>query len=258
MSSSFPAPQESSLLLVSVIMAVYNEEKTVCGVIDDLLGRSFDRFKIELIIVESNSTDSTREKLQLYSDHPSITLITQEKALGKGNAVREGFKHASGEIYLIQDADNEYSLDDYPALLEPLLNHESDFVLGTRHRVGEAMRVLDDEFVNAKILNFGHRIFVIFFNFIYRTQLTDPFTMFKVFRAECIDGLTFHANRFDFDWELVGKLVRRNHLPLEIPISYKARGFDQGKKVSWFIDPLTWIFAAIRFRLESLPPQPSD
>ena len=258
MSSNSPVPEEPPLPLVSVIMAVYNEEDTVCAVIDELIGKSCDGFELELIIVESNSTDSTRERIEPYSAHPSITLITQVRALGKGNAVREGFKHASGEIYLIQDADNEYSLDDYPALLKPLLNRESDFVLGTRHRVGEAMRVMDDEFMNSKILNLGHRFFVMFFNILYGTQLTDPFTMFKVFRAECLEGLTFHANRFDFDWELVGKLVRRNHLPLEIPISYKARGFNQGKKVSWVRDPLSWIFAAIRFRMEPLPPKSFD
>ena len=252
MSSNSPAPEEPSLPLVSVIMAVYNEEDTVCAVIDELIGKSFDGFKLELIIVESNSTDSTREKIEPYSSHPSIVLITQKNALGKGNAIREGFKHASGEIFLIQDADDEYSIDDYPALLQPIISYEYDFVLGTRHRPGEAMRVMEGELLNAKILNAGHRFFVFIFNAVYRTQLTDPFTMFKVFRAECINGIVLKSNRFDFDWELIGKLVRLNYLPLEVPITYKARGFKQGKKVLWIKDPISWIYACVKFRFEKL------
>ncbi len=240
-------------MLVSVVMAVYNEEKTVCQVVDQLLARRFNDFEIELIIVESQSTDSTREKITSYGSLENVKIIYQDVPRGKGNAIREGFKLASGSILLIQDADDEYSLDDYSSLVLPILNGESDFVLGTRHRPGEAMRVMVGEPLNSKLLNFGHHFFVRFFNFLYQVNLTDPFTMYKVFKVDCIKGLEFKSNRFDFDWELVGKLVRRNHIPLEIPITYNARGFVQGKKVRFVRDPLTWVIAAIRFRFEKLP-----
>ena len=244
--------EPDSLPLVSVIMAVYNEEDTVCQVVDQLLAKSFTEFRIELVIIESNSSDTSREKVTAYQSHPKVKLVLQGQANGKGNAIREGFGHASGEILIIQDADNEYSLADYPLLIGPIIAGKADFVLGTRHQSGKPMRVMDGEPLNSRMLNLGHVFFVWFFNLMYRTHLTDPFTMFKVFRTECIDGLTFKANRFDFDWELVGKLVRSNYLPLEIPITYKARGFGEGKKVSWVRDPASWVIAAIRFRVERL------
>jgi len=82
--------------------------------------------------------------------------------------------------------------------------------------------------------------------------LKDPFTMYKVFRRDCLDGLTFECNRFDFDWELLIKLVRKGHRPIEIPISYKSRSFKEGKKITMFRDPLTWLWALVKYRLKPL------
>ena len=244
--------QPRDRVVVSVVMAVYNEESTVCQTIDKLLAKKFKDFDLELIIVESQSTDSTQKKIRPYESHKNVKIIYQDKPRGKGNAVREGFKYATGSVFLIQDADDEYSPDDYPSLVLPILDGRRDFVLGTRHKQGEAMRVMEGEPLNAKMLNLGHHFFVWFFNTLYGTKLTDPFTMYKVFRRECIEGLEFKSDRFDFDWELVGKLVRRSYIPLEIPISYNARGFIQGKKVRFFRDPITWIIAAVRFRFEKI------
>jgi glycosyltransferase involved in cell wall biosynthesis len=238
--------------LVSVVMAVYNEEDTVSQVIEELLALQFSDFEIELIIVESQSTDSTQVKIKEFESRENVNIIYQDSPRGKGHAVREGLKHVKGGVILIQDADDEYSLSDYPLLLKPILDGTADFVLGTRHQPGQPMRVMDGEPINSRMLNIGHSIFVRFFNLLYGTSLTDPFTMFKVFRTECIVDLTFKANRFDFDWELVGKLVRSNYYPLEIPVNYKARGFHEGKKVSWVRDPATWFIAALRFRFEKL------
>ena len=240
------------LPLVSVIMAVYNEENTVTSVLDNLLAGDFKEFRIEIVLVESNSTDLTRQLISRYDSHSNVRIIYQESALGKGNAVREGFKHATGDILLIQDADDEYSISDYPSLIRPIIENQTSFVLGTRHKPGEAMRVMEGEPINSKLLNTGHHFFVWFFNSLYGTKLTDPFTMFKVFRSDCLDGLHFKSNRFDFDWELVAKLCRKGYLPIEIPVSYEARGFGEGKKVRYVRDPISWILAGIRFRLEKI------
>jgi hypothetical protein len=105
------------------------------------------------------------------------------------------------------------------------------------------------------VVNSAHWVFLALFNFTYRTHLRDPFTMYKVFRSECIDGVEFVADRFDFDWELVAKLVRLGYDPLEIPIQYTARNFGDGKKVRFFRDPPTWIWACLRFRFSKLPNQ---
>lgn len=239
--------------LVSVIMPVYNEEKTVHTVIENLLSREFKLFEIELIIIESRSIDSSREIVGQFSEHPQVKILFQESAKGKGFAVREGLKLVSGDIILFQDADVEYSLDDYPALIEPIIKRESDVVLGNRNHHGGPIRVMEGEKWTSRLTNFGHLLFTAWFNFVYGQKLEDPFTMYKVFRVDCIQGLTFSANRFDFDWELLGKLCRRGFIPLEIPVSYKSRGFKEGKKVRLFKDPITWIVASVKFRFERLP-----
>jgi hypothetical protein len=107
----------------------------------------------------------------------------------------------------------------------------------------------------ARIVNMAHWVFTWLFNVTYRTRLRDPFTMYKVFRRECIEGVEFVADRFDFDWELAGKLVRLGYRPVEIPIEYEARSFEGGKKVRFFRDPPTWIAACLRFRFCPLPDQ---
>jgi hypothetical protein len=101
-------------------------------------------------------------------------------------------------------------------------------------------------------MNFGHLFFTGLFNVVYGTRLRDPFTMYKVFRRECLSGLTFESNRFDFDWELVGKLVRSGYVPLEIPVNYSSRSFSEGKKVSFWRDPLTWFRACLKYRFQPL------
>jgi len=104
-------------------------------------------------------------------------------------------------------------------------------------------------------MNAAHWAFTCLFNITYGTNLRDPFTMYKVFRTECIEGVEFVADRFDFDWELAGKLVRLGYTPLEIPVAYSSRAFGGGKKVRFFRDPPTWIAACLRFRFCPLPAQ---
>ena len=114
-------------------------------------------------------------------------------------------------------------------------------MLGSRHgRAGRSWKIrhFTDQAGLSRVMNVGHVFFTGLFNVVYGTRLRDPFTMFKVFRRDCIHGLTFESNRFDFDWELVGKLVRAGYRPLEIPVNYQSRSFAEGKKVSFFRDPL--------------------
>jgi len=120
---------------------------------------------------------------------------------------------------------------------------------------GKRTRVMDDARVVAPVMNAAHWVFTWFFNVTYGTKLRDPFTMYKVFRRECIQGVEFVADRFDFDWELAGKLVRLGYRPIEIGVEYEARTYHHGKKVRFFRDPPTWIAACVRFRFCSLPDQ---
>jgi glycosyltransferase involved in cell wall biosynthesis len=236
-------------------MAVYNEVDTAAEAIERVLAVAIPQVAIELVIVESNSTDGSREVVSRFADNPRVCLVLQPAPRGKGNAVREGFSHATGGIILIQDADLEYSVDDYGKLIDPIMEGRADFTLGSRHVPGKPVRVMHGMRAVATVVNAAHWVFLAFFNVTYGTHLRDPFTMYKVFRRECIEGVEFVADRFDFDWELVAKLVRLGYPPLELPVEYNARAFDSGKKVRFFRDPPTWIAACLRFRFCRLPQQ---
>jgi glycosyltransferase involved in cell wall biosynthesis len=239
-------------------MAVYNEAETAGTAIERVLAVDIPDVEIELVVVESNSTDGTREIVTAHAEDPRVRLVLQDGPRGKGAAVREGFQHATGDIILIQDADLEYSVDDYPKLIEPIVSGEVDFTLGCRHVPGRPVRVMDESRFVALVVNSAHWVFAWMFNVTYGTKLRDPFTMYKVFRRECIEGVEFVADRFDFDFELAGKLVRLGYEPIEIPVEYNARSFDGGKKVRFFRDPPTWVAACLRFRFSSLPTQRRD
>jgi 2-polyprenyl-3-methyl-5-hydroxy-6-metoxy-1,4-benzoquinol methylase len=238
-------------------MPVYNEATTIAAIIDDVLGVAIEGVDLRLVIVESNSTDGTRQIVSRYESHPRVTVIRQDRPRGKGYAVREGLRHADGDIILIQDGDREYTVDDYPALLQPILDEQSDFVLGCRHVPGRPMRDFADAKMSSWVLNTAHWVFTWLFNTTYRTNLRDPFTMYKVFRRRCIEGLDFVSDRFDFDWELVAKIVRRGHKPLEVSVRYHSRGFEAGKKVTMLRDPITWLIALVRFRITPVSPAPA-
>ena len=238
---------------LSIIVPVYNEISTVRIALDALLAKKIAGFSIEIIIIESNSMDGTRDVVLCYGDHPRVKLILEEKPRGKGHAVRAGFAQATGDILLIQDADLEYSLDDYESLLAPLTANQTMFVLGSRHGAsGWSIRQFTGHPLQAFLFNAAHWAFTLLINASLGIWLKDPFTMYKVFRRECLDGLTFSCNRFDFDWELLIKLVRKGYKPVEIPVNYRSRSFKEGKKIRMFRDPMTWIWAWAKARFGPL------
>jgi hypothetical protein len=237
---------------ISIIVPVFNEQRTVRQLLDMLLMKTLDGASKEVIIVESNSTDGSRQIVESYAQRDDVKIILQPNPRGKGYAVREGLAAASGDIILIQDADLEYDLDDYEGLLGPLLAWQSMFVLGSRHQSGWKMRKFTDAPLMAVILNIGHQFFRTLMNVALRAQMTDPFTMYKVFRRDALFGIDLKSNRFDLDIELVMKLVRKGYVPLEIPVNYTSRSFDEGKKVSFVRDGMTWLTTILRFRISPI------
>ncbi len=239
------------LSTLSVIVPAYNERATFSVLMDRLLAKSIDGVDIEIVLVESNSSDGTREDAERYRGHPRVQLILQDRPRGKGYAVRAGLAACTGDIVLFQDADLEYDVEDYDDLIAPLLAYRRNFVIGSRHvskgRVWK-IRQFNDSAPLATVFNVGHVFFLMMFNFLYRQRLKDPFSMFKVFRRECLYGLSFECDRFDFDFEIVIKLLRKGYRPLELPVNYRARSPSEGKKVSMVRDPVTWIRALLRFR----------
>lgn len=241
--------------LLSVVMPAYNEAATVAVAIERLLAKRLAGADIEIIVVESASTDGTREIVARYEDRPRVRVVWQDRARGKGNAVRAGLEKVRGDYVLIQDADLEYDLEDYDALLRPLLDGQAAFVLGARHG-GAAwkMRQFSGQPFLSRTMNFGHVFFRGLINVLFGTRMRDPFTMYKVFRRDCLHGLRFECDRFDFDYEIVLKFLRKGYRPLEIPVNYRSRSFAEGKKVSILRDPLTWLRALAKFRLVKVDP----
>lgn len=234
---------------LSVIMPAFNEATSIQKAIDKVLAKKIDNVEIELIIVESNSKDGTREIVKQYEGKERVTVIWQDTPQGKGNAVRVGLTQVTGDYILIQDADDEYDIEDYDGLIEPLITGEATFVLGARHGGGAwKMRQFDDQKLTGHLLNLGHWIFTALVNITYGLKLKDPFTMYKVFRADCLHGITLECNRFDFDYELLIKLVKNGHCPIEIPVNYRSRSFKEGKKVNVLRDPWTWLFAIVKYK----------
>ena len=242
--------------VLSVIVPAYNEAATFGALMDGLLQKELPGLQMEILVVESNSTDGTRELAVKYGAQPRVKLILEDRPRGKGHAVRAGLAAATGDYILIQDADLEYDLEDYACLLEPLLAGRCAFVLGSRHggRNVWKMRQFTGQRGLSLFVNFGHWSFATLVNTLFRQRLRDPFTMFKVFRRDCLAGLEFECNRFDFDFELLVKLIRKGYVPMELPVNYRSRSFTEGKKVRLFRDPLTWLRALVKLRFTKLDP----
>jgi hypothetical protein len=241
----------------SIIVPVFNEKDTFPELMRTLLAKRLDHLGLEreIIVVESNSTDGSRELVAGFAGTPGVKILWQERPRGKGHAVRAGLSVASGDIVLIQDADLEYDLNDYDALLEPLLADRAAFVLGSRHGGRFRMRRFRQQRLLGEVLNIAHVLLATFINVLYGQNMKDPFTMFKVFRRDCLHGLQLECNGFDFDHELVIKLVLKGYRPLEIPVNYCARSFKQGKKIRFFRDPPGLIAADLKYRLRRLRPR---
>ena len=254
MSSNAPVPLPLPHRTLSVIVPIFNEAATIRTALDAIVAKTVAGWDLELIFVESNSTDGSRAIVETYRTEPRVTLIFEDKPRGKGHAVRNALARATGEFILIQDADLEYSLDDYEKLLLPLAVGTHTFVLGSRHNPGDgfAMRKFNDQPLHAFILNTAHWTFTLLIDISLGIWLKDPFTMYKIFRRDALQGITLTCNRFDLDWELLIKLIRAGHRPIEIPISYNSRSFKEGKKIRMFRDPLTWLVAWAKSRFGPL------
>lgn len=205
-------------------------------------------FVCEVIIVESNSTDGTREKVLEFKDNKDFLVVLQDLPKGKGNAVRSGLSRATGDVIAIYDLDGEYDLRDLEKFVREIEAGGTSFVLGSRKNEFSSIRKLHGHPFLTFVLNLGHNIFAFAFNSLYRSSLVDPFTMWKVFRREAVEDLIFVSDRFDFDFELTAKLILNGSVPKEIVCSYNSRSFKAGKKIRIFYDPVTWIIALIRFK----------
>ena len=210
-----------------VVIPVYNEEKTVESVLDKVLSRPET---IEVIVVDDASTDSSRDVMLKYIDthkEKKITLLMQNENMGKGAAIRRGFDEATAPIVIVQDADWEYSPDDYPLVLEPIINGKADVVYGSRFQEGPGQVLNYRHMMGNKLITFAS-------NVLTNLALTDVESCYKVFKVEVIQNLNLETCRFGIEVEMTAKLAKAKELRIhEVPISYNNRSYDEGKKITW-------------------------
>jgi glycosyltransferase involved in cell wall biosynthesis len=210
---------------LSIVIPCYNECATIEAVIAAVKSSSYpDK---EIIVVDDCSTDGSRELLKTVIEPHVDRVIYHESNLGKGAALRSGFKAASGDIVLIQDADLEYDPDEYPKLLEPILQGKADVVYGSRFMGGDAHRVVYFWHM------VGNRILTLLSNVLTNINLSDVETGFKVFKRSVLQAIDIEENRFGFEPEITAKLARMNCVIYEVGISYYGRTYQQGKKICW-------------------------
>ncbi|HXI11546.1 MAG TPA: glycosyltransferase [Thermoanaerobaculia bacterium] len=231
--------------LLSVVVPCYNERATVAELLRRVRAVAIDK---EIIVIDDKSTDGSRDVVAaLAREHPEIRHLLQDTNQGKGAAIRRGIQEARGELVIIQDADLEYDPDEYPKLIQPILDGHADVVFGSRF-----------EGYPRRVMLYWHRLGNNFLTFLSNAttnlDLTDMETCYKVFRREVIQSIVIHSNRFGFEPEVTAKVARRGYRIYEVPISYHGRDYWEGKKINWkdgfsaiwtilkyglFIDPTT-------------------
>lgn len=222
--------------LLSVVMPVHNERDTVVEIVERVLAVPL---RIELIVVDDGSTDGTRELLRELRQRREFKLILQPENRGKGAALRRGFEEMTGDLVAIQDADLEYSPEEFPALIELICQGRADVVYGSRflgrHRVFMFRHYA------------GNRFLTLLANVLYNTMLSDMETCYKVMRVEVLRSMTLRSNGFGIEPELTAKIFKRDYRVYEIPISYDGRGYEEGKKITWK-DGIVAIWVLLKYR----------
>jgi glycosyltransferase involved in cell wall biosynthesis len=225
-------------LILSIIIPVYNEENTLLPLLKKVQSVKLFGMKKEIIIVNDGSSDRTPEILKKIK-LPNGMIFHYEKNRGKGAALRTAFPHTHGQFVIIQDADLEYDPRDYEKILEPLLTGEADVVYGSRF-LGLHRAFLYWHLVGNKFLTWVT-------NILYDTTLTDMETCYKAFKGEIIRQIPLRSNRFEIEPEITAKVLKRGFKLYEVPISFRGRGFEEGKKITWR-DGFSALYCLLRYR----------
>lgn len=215
---------KQSQMKLSVIIPVYNEERTILHVIEQV--RRCGVPGLEIVVVNDCSTDGTRKQLDTLAGAGGVVIVHHATNQGKGAAIRTAQKLVTGDVVVIQDADMEYSPTEFPKMLRPIEEGLADACFGSRYSGSE---ILVDSFYHY----LGNKVLTALSNICSNIHLTDMETCYKMIRAGVFKELTLECNRFGIEPELTAKLARRRCRIYEVPISYKARRFDEGKKIGW-------------------------
>jgi glycosyltransferase involved in cell wall biosynthesis len=229
---------DSRVMKLSIVMPAYNEAATIHAIVTRVRQAPYDK---EIIIVDDGSTDGTREKLKELESIPEVKVFYHEHNQGKCAALRTGFKRATGDIIIIQDADLEYNPAEYGVLLQPILADQADVVFGSRFLAGPHRVLYYWHSVGNKFLTMVSNMFS-------NINLTDMETCYKAFRRKTIQDIEFKSNRFGFEPEFTAKVAKKKWRIYEVPISYQGRTYEEGKKIGWK-DGVAAFVSIIRFNL---------
>jgi len=228
---------------ISILIPVYNEVNSLTTLLAMVESVDFCGLEKELVIVDDGSEDGTRDVLRELEklNKPSYRIVYHNQNMGKGAALRTAIEIASGDIMAIQDADLEYNPKDYPPLVQMILDHKADAVYGSRISSGESKEAFTG------LHYFGNKLLTAVTNLLYKTEITDMETCYKVFRSDVVKKIKIRSNRFDFEPEITAKLLKSGIRLSELPISYQGRAFHEGKKITW-VDGLWALKALFLFR----------
>jgi glycosyltransferase involved in cell wall biosynthesis len=221
--------------LLSVVMPAYNERTTIEEIIRRVLAVPL---RIELIVVDDGSTDGTAQILDRLHNELGFTLLRQANG-GKGAALRRGFAAVTGDIAVIQDADLEYSPEEFPQLIDLIVQGTADVVYGSRF-LGRHRAFMFTHYV-------GNKLVTLATNILYNTMLTDMETCYKAMKTEVLRSMTLKSNGFGIEPELTAKIFKRGYKVYEVPITYAGRGYAEGKKITW-VAGFGALWTLIKFR----------
>lgn len=227
---------------LSIIVPCFNEVKTIQTVVQAIHACPVQNH--EIIIVDDCSVDGTRDLLQSVIEPQVAKVIYHAQNQGKGAALRTGISAATGDIVIIQDADLEYDPQEYPIVIQPILDGKADVVYGSRFAGGGAHRVLYYWHM------VGNKFLTTLSNMFTNINLTDMETCYKAFRREVIQSIKIEENRFGFEPEITAKIAKRNYRIYEVGISYYGRTYQEGKKIGWK-DGFRAIFCILKYNLFS-------
>jgi glycosyltransferase involved in cell wall biosynthesis len=226
------------MMRISVVIPAYNEVDTIGEIVSRVNETPFEK---QIILVDDCSTDGTKERIaEIAENLEDVEVIFHDINRGKGAALRSGFKQATGDIIIIQDADLEYDPAEYPNLLRPILDGRADVVYGSRFLGGPHRVLFFWHYV-------GNKLLTILCNALGNLNFTDMETCYKVFRREILQCIAIKSNRFGFEPEFTMKVAKNGFRIYEVPISYSGRTYSEGKKITWK-DGFTALFTMVWFR----------
>ena len=227
---------------LSIIIPVYNEEQTIAEVIERVWAVDLGDLEREVIIANDGSSDGTRRAINAspWINDARVKSYNSPINLGKGAAVRLGLAFATGEILLVQDADLELDPNEYGRLLAPILEGRADVVYGSRF-----LNPNDRVALRRRLAN---QFLTLLTNVLFGSRLTDMETAYKVFRRQVIERVRLRCVGFDFEPEVTAKVLKAGIRIVEVPIGYKPRREDEGKKIRW-VDGVDAIYTLIKCRL---------